>query len=413
MFLLVRLIFGLLSLALMAVPAGLVALALTLPEAQPLVTEAADPAPASVGRARALLGRHDPRRQRPGTQGRVRLGQAEVDLALAALPQAAPALRARVRLAEATAQATLALPANPLGAYLNIRTGISNEGAGLAPRQLHLGSLAVPDALAGWLASLAWERLLAHPAWGPLARSLESARLESGALTLNYRVPDKLPEQLRGLALDPTETATLKTYHGALVQALGTARESLPLPELLRPLFSLAEERGGGAEEYRAALLVAGIPLAGKSLRALVPEARAWPPLPRRSVTLAGRHDSAQHFAASAVLAAYAGTPIARAVGLWKELEDSRGGSGFSFADLAADQAGSRLGHELAAGRPAVARRLAAGVSESELLPRLADLPEDLDARAFRARYGTPGDPRYAALAAEIEARVAALPLYR
>jgi hypothetical protein len=412
---LLRLVFGLIGLVLAAIPAGLVALALTLPQDQALVAQAAEPTPAAVNRARALLRRHDPRRQVPGNPGRLRLAQGELDLALAALPQALPGLRARVKLEGATAlaQATWPLPANPLGPYLNLSAEFVNTSAGLAPRHLRLGPLAVPDALAGWLAALAWGQLREHREWGPVARSVEGARLENGILTVTYRVPEALPQQLRSIALGPAEAATLAAYHAVLAQTLGAGREPLPLPRLLAPLFQLAEARGGGADEYRAALLVAGVPLAEKSLATLVPEARSWAPLPRRAVTLAGRRDSAQHFAASALLAAHAGTPLARVIGLWKELEDSRGGSGFSFADLAADAAGTRLGEELATGRPAVARRLAAGAAESDLLPSLAGLPEKLDAAAFRARYGAPGDPRYAALAADIEAQVADLPIYR
>lgn len=44
------------------------------------------------------------------------------------------------------------------------------------------------------------------------------------------------------------------------------------------------------------------------------------------------------------MLAAYAGTPLADVVGLFKEMEDSRGGSGLSFNDIAADRAGTRMG---------------------------------------------------------------------
>jgi uncharacterized protein YfiM (DUF2279 family) len=252
-----------------------------------------------------------------------------------------------------------------------------------------------------------------HPEWGPLVRSADFARLEAGTLVLGYRVPAGLPDQLRSLLLGTDEAAALEAYHRALVRALASGREALPLPRVLAPLLQLARQRGGGAGEYRAALLALGLPLAGKSLAALLPQARGWPALPRRPVTLAGRVDSAQHFAVSALLAAQAGTPLARAVGVWKELEDSRSGSGFSFADLAADQAGTRLGQALAAGNDAVAQRLAGGVAEADLLPALTDLPEGLGGAAFRARYGGPGDPRYQALAAEIDGRVAALPLYR
>lgn len=415
MFLLLRLVFGLISLALVALPLGLVALALAVPQAKPLLAQAADPTPAALSRARGLLQRHDPRRLPPGTQGQLQLTQGDVDLALAALPQVVPGLRARLTLAGTTAhtQLTLPLPPNPLGAYLNVQGLLGNGGSGLNLRQLCLGPVAVPDVLAAPLAQLAWHALRETADWGVLAQAVEQARIENGSLTIRYRVPDKLPEHLGNLALGTTEIATLRAYHDTLAHTLGNGRAPLPLPGLLAPLFQQAQQRGGDAAEYRAALLVAGAHLAGQSLAKLSPEARTWPPLPPRVVTLAGRVDSAQHFAVSALLAAHAGTPLAHAVGLWKEVEDSRGGSGFSFADLAADEAGTRLGRELAAGAPRIGPRLAAGVEEAALVPKLNDLPENLSAAAFRTRYGQAGDPRYEALVAEIERRVAALPLYR
>jgi uncharacterized protein YfiM (DUF2279 family) len=411
MLLLLRLFFGLLGLALVAIPAGLIALAVMVPQAQPLVASATEPTPAAVSRARALFQRHDPRRLPVGGQGRLRLTQEEVDLALAALPRR---LQARVEIAggSATVQGTLELPPNPLGPYLNLSTEVTSEGAGLVPQHLHLGPVAVPDMLAGWVAELAWKQLLEHPEWGPVARTVEEVRLENDALAVSYRVAAKLPEQLRGLAVAPAELNALRAYHGILAQSLAAGHGALPLPRLLAPLFQLAEERGGGADEYQAALLVIGVPLAGKSLSALVPEARAWPALPRRAVTLRGRTDSAQHFVVSALLAAHAGTPVSKAVGLWKELEDSRGGSGFSFADLAADLAGTRVGEALVGpGGLRLAQQLARGASEESLVPQLADLPENLDQTTFRARYGGPGDPRYEGLQREIARRVAALTL--
>src|SRR5262249_12395749 len=67
--------------------------------------------------------------------------------------------------------------------------------------------------------------------------------------------------------------------------------------------------------------------------------------LARGRPTLSGRQDSLQHFAVSAALAALAPEAAAWAAGLQKEVEDAQGkdsgkGTGFSFADLAADQAG-------------------------------------------------------------------------
>jgi hypothetical protein len=102
-------------------------------------------------------------------------------------------------------------------------------------------------------------------------------------------------------------------------------------------------------------------------------------------------------------------------VGLYKEVADSRGGSGFSFNDLAADRAGRRLGES--AEHPAKAlvlqRRVSASAEERLLMPEVADLPESLSERDFIARFGGVNGPGYNRLVAEIDTRIAALPLYR
>jgi hypothetical protein len=145
----------------------------------------------------------------------------------------------------------------------------------------------------------------------------------------------------------------------------------------------------------------------------LVAGAQAWPVARPLVVTLQQRHDLALHFVVSALLAAEAGTPLADAIGLWKEVDDARraGGSGFSFADLAADRAGTRLG-QLAVRDPArLQERLAQGIDEADLMPRTDDLPEDLPLDEFQRRFGGIGGAGYARIVATIEARLDALPV--
>ncbi len=101
-------------------------------------------------------------------------------------------------------------------------------------------------------------------------------------------------------------------------------------------------------------------------------------------ITLAGRHDLAQHFVISATLAAWSGEPVADAIGLYKELDDARRGLRISFVDLAADRAGTRFGEILARNPGRLAEQLASGLSEHDLLPSLGNLPEYLDAERFR-----------------------------
>ena len=117
----------------------------------------------------------------------------------------------------------------------------------------------------------------------------------------------------------------------------------------------------------------------------------------------------------SAALAANTGGPFADSVGIYKEVSDSRGGSGFSFNDIAADRAGSRLG-ELAERRETARRlqeRLAGPLKERDVMPATSDLPEFMPEPEFKRRFGGIGEPAYARMMAEIEKRIAELSLYR
>ena len=92
-------------------------------------------------------------------------------------------------------------------------------------------------------------------------------------------------------------------------------------------------------------------------------------------------------------------------------MDDARGGSGFSFADLAADRAGTRFG-ELAVHRPThLANILSGGVDA--LMPPIDGLPEHLMSDEFARRFGTVGSPAYQGVVAEIERRIAALALFQ
>jgi hypothetical protein len=115
----------------------------------------------------------------------------------------------------------------------------------------------------------------------------------------------------------------------------------------------------------------------------------------------------------SAALAAWAGEPLADAVGLYKELADARGGSGFSFGDLTADRAGTRLGEMAAVDPERLASLLARNPADADLMPAAADLPENLSQREFRRRFGGMDAPPYREMVERIEARIEALPAYR
>ncbi|MEO5698510.1 MAG: hypothetical protein ABIQ60_15415, partial [Burkholderiaceae bacterium] len=140
-----------------------------------------------------------------------------------------------------------------------------------------------------------------------------------------------------------------------------------------------------------------------------------WPEPRPRIVTLSGRTDTPKHFLVSAALAATAGSPLADAIGIYKEIDDARGGSGFSFNDLAADRAGTRFG-ELASsesGSARLYRQVDRSLREPDFFPDTRDLPEFMNEAEFQRRYGGVGKPPFLKMQADIERRIGVLALYR
>jgi hypothetical protein len=126
--------------------------------------------------------------------------------------------------------------------------------------------------------------------------------------------------------------------------------------------------------------------------------------------TLFGRHDLAQHFAVSAALAALLGAKSAEAAGITKEwLDAHRGGSGFSFADLAADFGGVMLAEAV---RTDPARLKAIGkLTDYALSPK--GLPEGMSGAAFEKRYGGLRDRRFTETCDDLKKRLSDRPGFR
>jgi hypothetical protein len=129
--------------------------------------------------------------------------------------------------------------------------------------------------------------------------------------------------------------------------------------------------------------------------------------------TIHGRHDLAQHFVVSGALTALGGPKAAEAAGVLKELLDSQpGGSGFSFADLAADLSGIAFARHLADSPRALARVADSFTVAAYALPP-DGLPEGLTSREFVRQYGSPSDKRFLDRRDDIQQRIQALPGYK
>ncbi len=409
-----RALFWLLVLPLIVV----LGIAVTALDPTPLVVRDASISPASIAQARLLLKRHDPRRLRDGEEARAHLPVGLIDDAANHFASRLGG-RAQVNLdGEALAlRASLAVPGLVPARFINLRVTV---GAGDGPPRLTsaaLGSLPLPPVLAEFLLDAGLRIAGYGEAW-PLARQtvrgvgIDSARRH---VEVRYVWQAELLERARAIALDDAHVAQLEAAQRDLAALLAhrAPRQPVPLLAVLQPMLAAGDGERADPARRRAALAVLASYIAERSLAPLIPAARDWPRPRAHELTLLGRHDSAQHFVISAALAAWAGEPLADAIGVYKELADARHGSGFSFADLAADRAGARFGELLMREPARIDALLAAPLTDSALVPPLHGLPEFISAREFARRYLDTDSPAYRQLIDEVERRVGSLPLYR
>lgn len=406
---------SLVLLSLLAATALLFCAALAL-QTMPHVTPGAPVSHEDVARVMRLVQQHGP--GRAGGMRSVRLSARDLELLANHAAHRVVRARVAVRLAAGAAQLDASAPL-PAGLWLNLHAGWVEAEGHARLHSLAIGALPLPAGLGERLLQ-AWlqQRGLADEL--ALARDMVAGlRLQPDGLVLSYRWQGGAPHRALASLVPREEMPRLEAHVGALAALAGRHAPDVPLPlsQALAPLAALAAQRSRGdddaAREWRAAVIVLTAYANGRSLAQWLPAARAWPEPPRRRITLDGREDFALHFLVSALLAIDGTSPLAHAVGVYKEVSDARGASGFSFDDIAADRAGTRLG-ELTLERPLeLLRRIAAGADDAALMPRWRDLPQSLPEAEFLRRFGGVGAPEYTRLIDEIDRRVAALALLR
>ena len=385
----------------------------------PLVTAPPVVASGDVERARNLFKRHDPQHQRPGIVRLLAADQREVNLALGHLAGRWAGLAAQVTLEQGAATVRASVPVPYTSRWANVDARLVQSQGLPEIGRLRIGKLPLPAWCAQPLIAWALQRrgLSADP---QLARDVvRHVDLRAGRLLVFYAWQEDTSSRMLTALVPPAHQERLKAYSDRLVELISSepTGAAIPLARLLPPLFAQARQRvAAGADavqENRAAILALTFYANRQGLSAIVPAARHWKSALPRTVTLGGRSDLPLHFLVSATIAAESGGPLANAVGLYKEVADSQGGSGFSFIDLAADRAGTRFGQRAVRDASWLQSRLAEGVIEGDLLPDVSDLPEYLSATQFQQRFGALGSAPYRRLMDHIETRLDALDVLR
>jgi len=158
-------------------------------------------------------------------------------------------------------------------------------------------------------------------------------------------------------------------------------------------------------------------PGAGEFLRGLQTDAERNAMRQRaRPLTLHGRQDLAAHFFVGAALERLVGAKNARRIGEAKELSDARrlatgAGTGFSFQDLCAHEAGVRFSEHLRRHWDDVRAR--GPVVLVDWMPFVDDLEEGLSEAAFQERYGGLGGAVFESTMRNLGTRIAVGKGYR
>ena len=342
--------------------------------------------------------------------------------------------RIEVRDKKLRAAVSLGLPANPLGNYVNIRMDLSESATGLSIDRLTLGRIKIPGSLALSVLRVTLYMLLGRTEGVEIMQSLHSVAFRQNGISVQLKAAAESKERFRKLAkglrklrdeLAPLGDATVvRKYYETLIELAESNEIYAPvsLSSFMGPIFRLTQQRSTRFDpvaENRSAILALAMYFGSLHFELFIGPVRSGELLlhrPRfRKVRLAGRNDLALHFITSAGLKIIADSGISFAIGELKELLDSGGGSGFSFADLAANRAGIRFAEVATdSGRARKLQSLLQSLpGEALFFPTIEDLPEGLSQVEFDRIYGNVESSLYKAMMNEIERRISKLPAYR
>jgi len=424
MVIIIKSLLVLLLLVLFAVPVALMVAGI---EAAPLVEPGKSLSHEDVERIKGLLKLHDPRQLKRDEVRTLTLSVRDLNLLLNYSVDPALDINSRVDLYPDSAGVSLTyrLPEKYSGSYLNVSARLSPAAGSVRVDSLEIGRLTIP----GWLLNPVLQLFHAHmlarlDEYGAMIRTVGEIRVNEDQVVVVYEWRPELAARLKsrgyGLLFSVEDKARLQAYYNEMKRIeneLGGRRVSLG--KVLTPMFELAGlrsgEQGDLPAENRAMLLTLAMYVLGINVGRFV-DVPIESQQPRMFLTLLGRHDLAQHFAVSAAVTVSAGGGLANAIGLFKELDDSRDGTGFSFDDLLADRAGVRLA-ELATGNERQARllwqRMSNELSEADFMPSVDNLPPAIMELEFKQKYRDLDSEQYRLVDDEIEKRILRCSIYQ
>ena len=374
---------------------------------------------------------HNPMKLRDGETRTANILNRDVELLLASglsLVGASPPFEITTGPGEASLKGSAHVPV--LERYLNLDVRalahVERGEPSLSYRHLRIGAIGFPEPSLRLLSTLTETLLRRDETLSHVLAGIDELRIGDGGIALSYRRMDPrgdfLSNVLARLGPDEDVLAAARVQIDRLARLAPTwsPSDGARFEKSLRAAFTLARERSRASNpivENEGAILALATVLGHPRIRLFAGLESETPAIrvARRSlpdVTLRGRRDWTQHFFVSAGLMQLSSVAVSDAVGVLKEELDAEmdeGGSGFSFADLLADRAGTLFSRAATADvdrAETMQERLSGAFDVADLFPSPDGLTEGISDADLTARYGGVGGDRYRSVIADIEARL-------
>jgi len=367
--------------------------------------------------------------------------QNEIDGLSALGHRAIPQLTSNIVLIEGQGlfRFSLELPLPNLIRFLNVDLTLNASQNGLDLDTAYIGSIPIPGNWLIALAEIASNTYINKEFGTSLLKMVSKIDISPSTLQINIQVPERLNNNNKSateslfairdqLALFGSVN-DIRFYHQSLLNFIAANNNKKSLATYITHVFSAAKKRSAlaGAQaaiENRAALTALVLYFGTDKFELFIGEVSHYSTkeaVQRRklqmSVTLRNRVDIQKHFIYSIALQLFGNSNASDAIGELKEFLDSnKGGSGFSFADLMADRAGTRLAMiSTQSNESALLAQhyLTQTNSESAIIPVLTKMPEGISQQTFKAHYQDVQSKKYAAMLNHIDKQLLQIPVYQ
>ena len=321
--------------------------------------------PADAARTKAILKRiREAVKSEDDTQ-LVAVSEAEINSAFAVAARGLP-IRGKAQISPESASINIStgLPRIPLDGWRNVGITVLPAEDHLHLASVRVGPYRLPPGLVMPTLGLALDMPLGDGLGSVTLNSIDRAAMRPDQISLGFTISADDKEAMLAATKDRVRQGfpfgnkdDVRGYYLAIDEA--ASQGDLPRSGSFAPYLRFAYRsvldravNGDQATALRSAFLALAVYCGERKLQSLVgdviPEALKSSKSYCRSVTLSGRSDLRQHFIVSAALKLAGDSGLAFAVGEFKEMLDAnRGGSGFSFDDIAANRAGIRFAEDV------------------------------------------------------------------